>query len=555
MAYSEFEQSFMDGYARAEFPGLFEEQPKPEPIQVAAANTGTMTDVAPGGAMDMTGAAGTEPLPELRAYDPTVRERISSFLQAGLEGIGMERSNARRAAQTIMGGQSSGGPLGLGIADIVPFLGTALQTQEAGRNLSNAATLAKQGDIAGAAIEGTMGAVGMIPGAAGTIKAAKPVINATKGMPVGLSIKDVSAPLKKVVPEGQVATTNFKNWFGDWQASPETASKVVDETGAPLAVYHGTQRPDRVGETFKKSRATSGPMAFFTDNTEVASGYAKGKSDTSLAYEDNDYATWFKKKVGRSTLNLDQVGARMSQQERESVIAKLRDINMTDDGEIVYQPGGGTIMTDSSFEYYLKREAGGNPLKAAKQIWLESGTLYNQEEKFDKVLQLAGVKGFDQDFPTSSFPAVYKVYLDIKNPLDTGNIDEYTIAQLEYVANKQRAPRQSGGADMWDKNMRDPKSWIAQLKEDTAAGKSSMAWTSIPDWVTKALKNLGYDGIKDVGGKMGGIKSTVWIPFEETQVKSAIGNRGTFDPTKKNILRGAAVAPAAPAVMQDEEQK
>lgn len=191
MAYSEFEQSFMDGYARAEFPGLFEEQPKPEPVQVAAANTGTMTDVAPGGAMDMTGSAGAEPLPELKAYDPTMRERIASFLQAGLEGIGMERSNARRAAQTIMGGQSSGGPLGLGIADIVPFLGTALQTQEAGRSIENAAILAKQGDSLGAAIEGTVGAVGMIPGAAGTIKAAKPVINAVKDLPVGLSVQPV----------------------------------------------------------------------------------------------------------------------------------------------------------------------------------------------------------------------------------------------------------------------------------------------------------------------------------------------------------------------------
>jgi hypothetical protein len=37
----------------------------------------------------------------------------------------------------------------------------------------------------------------------------------------------------------QVRTTNFKNWFGDWENDPANASKVVDENGEPLVVYHG----------------------------------------------------------------------------------------------------------------------------------------------------------------------------------------------------------------------------------------------------------------------------------------------------------------------------
>lgn len=32
----------------------------------------------------------------------------------------------------------------------------------------------------------------------------------------------------------------FKKYFGDWQNNPEDASKVVDEDGKPLEVYHGT---------------------------------------------------------------------------------------------------------------------------------------------------------------------------------------------------------------------------------------------------------------------------------------------------------------------------
>lgn len=34
-----------------------------------------------------------------------------------------------------------------------------------------------------------------------------------------------------------VRTKSFKDWFGDWENSPETASKVVDENGEPLVVY------------------------------------------------------------------------------------------------------------------------------------------------------------------------------------------------------------------------------------------------------------------------------------------------------------------------------
>ena len=37
-----------------------------------------------------------------------------------------------------------------------------------------------------------------------------------------------------------VRTPAFKKWFGDWENNPENASKVVDENGEPLVVYHGT---------------------------------------------------------------------------------------------------------------------------------------------------------------------------------------------------------------------------------------------------------------------------------------------------------------------------
>jgi hypothetical protein len=39
-----------------------------------------------------------------------------------------------------------------------------------------------------------------------------------------------------------VRTPQFKAWFGDWENDPENASKVVDENGEPLVVYHSSPK-------------------------------------------------------------------------------------------------------------------------------------------------------------------------------------------------------------------------------------------------------------------------------------------------------------------------
>lgn len=37
-------------------------------------------------------------------------------------------------------------------------------------------------------------------------------------------------------------TESFKNWFGDWENDPENSSKIVDENGEPMVVYHGSNK-------------------------------------------------------------------------------------------------------------------------------------------------------------------------------------------------------------------------------------------------------------------------------------------------------------------------
>lgn len=537
MAYSRIEQAYLDGLVQAQFPDPVE----PEPTLLASADTGITTD---GGAyvgtrLNMPKGLNTPENMQAVGNDiPKTVAGVAKGMAQGFVGLPGDLEGIGRLVLNYMGADVNEQTKLPTTQDVKGFLDQYIKLPEL-----------QTGDMSNFETAGEW----LAPG--GQLKAVKPVAKAikgavkmTEGLPVGLSIKDVSKA---------VDTPQFKNWFGDWKEAPDMASKVVDENGAPLAVYHGTGRPDRIDANFRKSRATSGPMSFFTDNPEVASGYAKGKTDTSLVYDDNayDYNNWFKKKEGRSTLNLEQAGRRMTLEESQSALDKLRDIKIDEDtGEVIYQKGGGSIMDKKSFDYYLQNEAKGNPLVLANKLFLESGTLYDQEEKFAKVLNLMGVKGFEMKSPHDSNPAIYKVYLNIKNPLDTSAIPEEVMANLEKAASRVRKPTQSGGADNWDKNTVDPQEWINRLKSDQKDG-TTHAWVSIPDWVTKSLKADGFDGIKDAGGKSGGSNHSVWIPFDETQVKSATGNRGTFDPNKKNILHGVGVGGAGATTQQNQEKK
>ena len=327
-------------------------------------------------------------------------------------------------------------------------------------------------------------------------------------------------------------TPQFKAWFRD--------SKVVDTQGNPLPVYHGTKRPDRVGSRFRKSRATSGPMAFFTANPDIASKYATGKRDTSLEPPE-DYADWFQYKPqgSRSTVNITRAWYFLPHQEREKLAQTLPHV-CTDDGreKFFYDPDNWAVSSKEHWDNLI-REAKGNVLRAAKDLWLDGAVIFGNEQDFMQILEIAGMDMNRVSFesPHRENPAVYKVYLSIQNPLTTSAIPQQVIDALDKASRRQRRINTPYGVDAWDKRSHDPQEWIADLKEDPAG----YAWTSIPDWVTKTLVALGFDGIHDKGGKWGGETHDVWVPFEENQVKSAIGNKGTYNSRKNDIGEGLAV--------------
>ena len=77
----------------------------------------------------------------------------------------------------------------------------------------------------------------------------------------------------------QVRTKAFKDWFGDWENDPDNSSKVVDENGEPMVVYHGFIGKDfnifDKDVAFDNSRSAKPVYGsfFFSDTRKQAEAY------------------------------------------------------------------------------------------------------------------------------------------------------------------------------------------------------------------------------------------------------------------------------------------
>ena len=90
----------------------------------------------------------------------------------------------------------------------------------------------------------------------------------------GTYLKAPNGADTKLTPEqwAMVRTKAFKAWFGDWENDPASASKVVDENGEPMVMYHGTGREFYTfGNTDSANELGAG--FYFTDNRRLAEAY------------------------------------------------------------------------------------------------------------------------------------------------------------------------------------------------------------------------------------------------------------------------------------------
>lgn len=110
----------------------------------------------------------------------------------------------------------------------------------------------------------------------------------------------------------QVRTKPFLDWFGNWINNPEAASKVVDENGEPMVVYHGSNNAKKIKE-FSNARS-HGRAYWFSPDYDFSlfefGGEKKGNilsvflsSKNILDFRENkeafnDFSTWIYEKDG-----------------------------------------------------------------------------------------------------------------------------------------------------------------------------------------------------------------------------------------------------------------
>lgn len=312
-------------------------------------------------------------------------------------------------------------------------------------------------------------------------------------------------------------------------------SAVVNKDGSPKVVYSGHGNTNLFGTSFDKKRATAGGF-YFTANPDIASNYAKDKLGVKEYYENGDEYR-IKNEKGQYKLKLQDIRLTDDQVEKFDEWFE-EDLGWTYE-DFVNERG----RYDSRYRN-LRYLGGKRSLYNLHWLMEELGyTLSQANYTKDGVQYSASVfeelmdaMGIEWDSYTQKSGGVFPIYLSIKNPIDTSKpFPDDVMKRLERIAAREkRMTWEELDEAHWTANYPVYK-WIEDIKRMEETGEETYWATQVPTKARKILQEMGYDGIKDTGGKMGGEEHEVWIAFEPTQVKSAIGNRGTYDATKKDM--------------------
>lgn len=316
----------------------------------------------------------------------------------------------------------------------------------------------------------------------------------------------------------QVRTKAFKEWFGDWENDPENASKVVDENGEPLVVYHGTEFGNFTIFKNGKVRATNG------------GSYAVGAFTTTDLNAARRYANIFNTPDTKST----------EEYKKQSFISKLLGI-----------PAKKIPNSERAAEF--------------------APELNSEANKYDYIVQ-APYKTFDK--------GVYSLFLSIKNPkiVDyNGNswntspegIKNYYHIQIMNTTTRETKIIKINSLEEGKQYLNNYISTFESSSEDLDTGKGYIKQQGIVGLEGYYVKNTksdeyykitlfeevvpttvnglaynaredGYDGlivhnIQDANLKKGNYAIDEFIPFTPNQIKSATENIGTFSRTDDDI--------------------
>ena len=341
-----------------------------------------------------------------------------------------------------------------------------------------------------------------------------------------------AAVVKTETPEFKKWFRELKKWFGE--------SKVVDEAGEPLVVYHGTPH---VFDKFEPGSVEGafGSSIYFSDSADdVSRNYARlegpdirGRADRAVDQIES-LADFDEIDILDAASGLKQTPELRRLIEAEDVDA-LMDLYEPD---IVEEMARRMVLGDQQFNVlpvYLRME---NP------VYLDpSGkkgrTVFEMEYVYDEAGDIVDETG----------PAVrlFETMDEVAHEFDA--VDE--VARLKESLFDDLADGEIDASTLMDR-IREGDYWI----HDPDTGDIANT-----EFMRTVFERMGFDGVvadahyhfgpkKGFGGVrlpgMEGVKPGTYhyMAFKPTQIKSKF-NRGTFDPTDPRILYGAGFGAGA----------
>ena len=362
----------------------------------------------------------------------------------------------------------------------------------------------------------------------------------------------------------QVRTKSFKRWFGDWINNPETASKVVDENGEPLVVYHTTDDKTMVAGkanfTIFSKKENNGKMFYFTDNRPMSESYIQKNRTFKSLNDVNERIILLKERLEKAEKYIDDL------EHPENYINRVRKLkNMTFDEYIAY-------LGFDNLEDFKKQNANEN-LK--KEAYRDKQNILNEINRL-------------KNFTETDLIATRSFFLNIKSPEifegNNANWNELSIfgETSDSIEQKKKYMKDKSAykAEMLEKyaSLSNPKSyenytlygiglygedledmlsdfyfekWITDVSEkfpldyskDLAAISTrgieqyinSNTSSSVDGFIVKNIYDYGIGAIFTPKEKL--TSGTVIATKNPNQIKSATDNIGTFSRTNDRIDR------------------
>jgi hypothetical protein len=309
----------------------------------------------------------------------------------------------------------------------------------------------------------------------------------------------------------QVRTQFFKDWFGDWENDPDNASKVVDENGEPMVVYHGT--PNAMWLPYYYAKKIAIRLIKKNESEKLKEIYKKINSklkerNAAKRVENIDdvrfmvNAIGFNKMLGVTESELNELASWTNPNPFDYIEEHKEQLS---EQEL-------TKLKSDTFVEFSQKMVGTN----TKSPDAKAGFFFTDDSEFAR--RFTYQKNIDPITNTVTIeqprPKMYSVYLSIKNPVQA------------YKMSKQQAKELSAidGIPFTD-------SELLSFSKTIDGSKGTQKW--LAPHINLLIKN-GYDGIvnKVKFENKGRIE---YIAFSPTQIKSATANVGTFSADTADI--------------------